>query len=168
MDVLHELRFRNFTNLRDQWRRREDAEGLRVQGEVVRMATFLNISAQYLSHINNRRKPIGNATARKIEQAFKLPTGWLDTENLGGTVILDTKAREFGQMAMRLYLQDPEGVRNALMEYMEKRMNLAMAQAAGSTQLRLDVGESVGEIRGAKEPRHADEAKAKAAPKAKP
>jgi hypothetical protein len=65
---------------------------------------------------------MGHACARKLEAAFKLPDGWMDADHLGGATVMDSRAKDFGSMAMRLYEQDPEGVRELLMHYMEDKL----------------------------------------------
>lgn len=116
------IRYANFLELRKQFRKSEDSQGIVERGELGRFAEVLGISARYVSHINNRRKNIGHSTARQIETALKLPHGWLDVDHIGGAIPMDTRAKEFGNLAMRLYQQDPEGTRAALMAYMEMKM----------------------------------------------
>ncbi|WP_143749510.1 hypothetical protein [Caballeronia arvi] len=38
----------------------------------------LGVREAYMSHINTKFKNIGPTTARKMEQALKLPHGWMD------------------------------------------------------------------------------------------
>lgn len=121
MDI-SSIRQANYLTLRKQFRKQEDAEGIPERGELTRFGALVGISPRYLSHINTERKHIGHAMARKFELAFKLPHGWMDLDHLGGAIHMDSRAKEFGALAMRLYMEDPEGTRAALMGYMEEKM----------------------------------------------
>ena len=116
------IRFANYEELRKRFRQMEDEQGIPERGELNRFGKLTGISAPYLSHINCRRKEIGHQTARQLEEAFNLEHGWMDTDHIGGAIPMDARAKDFGNLAMRLYMADPEGTRAALMEYMEKKI----------------------------------------------
>jgi hypothetical protein len=121
MDIT-DIRLGNYKELRKRFRKMEDEQGIPERGELNRFGEFTGVNSRYLSHINNERKSIGHATARQLEEAFKLPHGWMDVDHLAGFVHMDSRAKEFGALAMRLYMKDPEGVRALLMKYMENQM----------------------------------------------
>lgn len=113
-----EVRLRNLGELMKRFQQKEAAQGLPERGSLARFAESVGLSPAYLSHINNKRKSMGHATARQLESALKLPDDWMDVDHLSGAVHMDAAAREFGALAMKLYMDDPEAVRAVLMRYM--------------------------------------------------
>lgn len=64
--------------------RRENARWLASKnGGPKRLAELLDVAEARISHLigKNPVKNIGTQTARRIEQAYGKPTGWLDTPN---------------------------------------------------------------------------------------
>lgn len=118
MKEVSEIRRVNYHELKKRFMEREAAEGRPKVGVIQRLAEQAGIAAAYLSHINTDRRPIGGTVARKLEAVMGLPVGWMDTEHLYGTNAEDARAHQFRDMAMELYGRDPEGVRDALMQYM--------------------------------------------------
>jgi hypothetical protein len=115
------IRQRNYLELRKR-HREEEGSSFPERGSMTRFATKVDLTPRYLSHIHNGRKQIGHAVARKMEAAFGLPNGWLDVDHASGSLTMDPAAREFSALAMRLYLNDPEGVKQALSRYMESKI----------------------------------------------
>lgn len=79
--IIREIRFANYMTLRSDHIAKEKAAGISPRGQHDRFSMKLQISARYLSHINNQRKFIGHCTARKIETALGLPMGWMDNDH---------------------------------------------------------------------------------------
>lgn len=118
---IHDIRQRNYLALRARLREIENY-AYSEHGSLARFAARCDISPHYLTHVNVLRKVIGSACAAKMEEGFGLPKGWMDVDHAAGAVVMDPQARDFAALAMRLYLRDPEGVRAALTDYMEKKL----------------------------------------------
>jgi plasmid maintenance system antidote protein VapI len=121
-NTILDIRYRNYLELRKRLREIERDE-FPERGALTRFADKIGMPPRYVSHIHNKRKTIGHLIARRIEAAFDLPNGWLDVDHAAGSLIMDPAAREFSALAIRLYLRDPAGVRQALMRYMEARLD---------------------------------------------
>jgi hypothetical protein len=120
---ISEIRLRNFKELRDQFCKKEAMQGLPEKGSQKRFAELIGVAPPYASNVLHGSRPIGTGMARNLEVIFKCPTGWMDTDHLSGTVIMDKMAHEFGKQAMRLYQRWPEEMRALLMDFaMEKMM----------------------------------------------
>lgn len=119
---VQEIRFRNYKTLLVQFRQRDDQRGEPERGIINRFGEFVGISPRYLSHINNRRKNIGTATARQLEEAFKLPHGWLDHDHLSGPASSNRSEREFVELALRLFRESPVEAQAVLLKYMADRV----------------------------------------------
>jgi len=74
MDV-HEIRYANLVSAKDRF---VIVRGLRDFGSIQAFADELDMSARFLGHLLNKRKPIGGRAAREIEVALGLPHGQLD------------------------------------------------------------------------------------------
>ena len=118
---VHDIRFKNYQALRAKFRADEPAD-CEDRGALVRFADYMKIESKYLSHIDHRRKPIGNNIAIKLEDKFGLTRGWLDIDHGDGTLVMDAETREFANLVMRLFLRDRDGVRSVVMGYMEQRL----------------------------------------------
>jgi len=77
MDI-HDIRRANYKQLLDEFRSTSDESRLPVHGALKRFAEHADVSARYLSHINNSRKRIGNKLARQLERGCAKSLGWLD------------------------------------------------------------------------------------------
>lgn len=121
MDV-NEIRMRNYKILMQQYRTRELDRGEPERGLLNRFGEFTNISPRYLSHVNNGRKHLGAETCRRMEQAFKLPHGWMDQDHLGGPAPGTRAEREYLELALKLFRESPLEAQSVLLRYMGERM----------------------------------------------
>lgn len=119
---IHDIRFANYRTLMRQFEEAGANEGLPSRGSLNRFGDFVGISARYLSHINNRRKNIGDATCRAIETAFKLPTSWMDTDHSRGTDPANEPEAEFTRFALQLYRESPTEAQALMMRYMADKL----------------------------------------------
>lgn len=76
--TIYDVRLNNARELRDRLGRKDE-------GGQQKFADKLEMSRQQASHIigDNPIKPIGDKMARRIEQAFGVPVGWLDRQGEG-------------------------------------------------------------------------------------
>lgn len=127
MDV-NEVRLRNYKVLMQQYRNKELDRGEPERGLLNRFGAFTDVSPRYLSHVNNGRKHLGPDSCRKMEQAFRLPHGWMDHDHLGGTPATGSRAeREYLELALKLFRESPVEAQAVLLRYMSDRM-LAASQ----------------------------------------
>lgn len=82
----------------------------------------LDISDRYLSHVKCGRKEIGHANARKIEEACKLPAGWLDQTH-GELEPRDLHERAFIETAMALYRSNAAEAQAMMTDALKKRLS---------------------------------------------
>lgn len=135
MDI-NGIRLTNYNRLLREFAAREDQSDLPRHGLLTRFSTVVDVSPRYLSHVNNGRKNIGGALARKLEQAFNYPSGWMD--NLDDEVALPPTDPEsdFVATALRLYREAPTEVQGLLMRYMadkiEKQKGVSNASSKSS------------------------------------
>lgn len=81
MDI-NGIRLQNYNLLLRMFRDRPDQAGLPAHGLLKRFAEHVSVSPRYLSHINNGRKNIGDALARRLETESGKPFGWMDRVNI--------------------------------------------------------------------------------------
>lgn len=127
MDV-NEVRLRNYKTLMQQFRNKELERGEPERGVLNRFGEHVGISPRYLSHINNGRKHVGAETCRRIEQAFRLPHGWMDHDHLGGGASNTRAEREYLELALKLFRESPIEAQGVLLRYMSDRMLNASAK----------------------------------------
>lgn len=120
--VITQIRFNNFTELKNRFRLKEDALGIPAYGELNRFGEFVGISAKYLSHLNARRKQIGHHGARKLESAFDLPVGWLDVAHPIHRPPTQQVDQIFIGLVMQAYAKWPEEFRNAVAAFLSKML----------------------------------------------
>lgn len=121
MDV-NEIRLRNYKVLMQQYRNKELDRGEPERGLLNRFGEFTGVSARYLSHVNNGRKHLGPETCRRMEQAFKLPHGWMDHDHLGSPAPGTRAEREYLELALKLFRESPLEAQSVLLRYMGERM----------------------------------------------
>jgi hypothetical protein len=122
MDDVSQVRLRNYKALMLRFREREAERGEPERGLLNRFGKFVEVSPRYLSHVNNGRKDIGAATARKIETAFGLPLGWMDHDHMAGPAPSSRTEREYLELALRLFRQSPVEAQSLLLKYVTERM----------------------------------------------
>ena len=120
---ISEIRMRNYKSLLLMFRDRPDQAGLPEHGLFTRFADKAGVSARYLSHINNDRKNIGTATARRMEAGFGLPVGWMDNDHEGNSDTLTAAEREHVATSLKLFRESPVEAQAVLMQYMMGRLN---------------------------------------------
>lgn len=122
MDV-NEVRLLNYKTLLKQFLEKGLDRGEPERGVLNRFGEFIGVSPRYLSHINNGRKHVGAETCRRIEQAFRLPHGWMDHDHIGGGAATNTRAeREYLELALKLFRESPVEAQSVLLRYMSDRM----------------------------------------------
>jgi hypothetical protein len=121
MDI-NEIRMRNYKLLMQQYRTIELDRGEPERGLLNRFGEFTGVSPRYLSHVNNGRKHLGPETCRRIEQAFKLPHGWMDQDHLGSPAPGTRAEREYLELALKLFRESPLEAQSVLLRYMGERM----------------------------------------------
>ena len=128
---ISEIRMRNYKSLLLMFRDRPDQAGLPEHGLFTRFAEKAGVSARYLSHINNDRKNIGTATARRMEEGFNLPVGWMDNDHEGNSDTLTAAEREHVATSLKLFRESPIEAQAVLMQYMLGRLG-GTAKIAGA------------------------------------
>ena len=121
MDV-SEIRMKNYKRLLKEFEESPDQAGLLRHGLIKRFATKGGLSDRYLSHINNNRKQIGPKLARKMEEGFGLPFGWLDNDHDVALQSTSDTEKELIATVMSLYRESPEDVQQMLMRYMREKI----------------------------------------------
>lgn len=132
MDV-NDTRIQNYKTLMAQFRDRELDRGEPERGLLNRFGEFTGVSPRYLSHVNNGRKHLGADTCRRIEQAFRLPHGWMDHDHLGGPSPGTRAEREYLELALKLFRESPVEAQGVLLRYMSDRMLTAAKSATNET-----------------------------------
>ena len=76
--TIDEIRFANLELLRKEFAATPAEASLPDHGSLKRFAEACKLSTYYLSQIQNRRKNIGDNTARTFELGFHKQPGWMD------------------------------------------------------------------------------------------
>lgn len=93
-------------------------------GVLKRFGEVIGVSPRYLSHVNMGRKKLGDEVCRKIEQAYRLPFGWMDHCHLSDSANPANSAEVgFLAMALKVYRMKPVEVQALLMDFMLTTMN---------------------------------------------
>lgn len=120
MDI-NQIRFSNYQALFRQFVEDEQAQGIDDRGTLARFGAKCGIGHKYMSHINSRRKNIGDKSARAMEKAFRKPHGWLDVDHAAGTKHASEETQAFVDLCTAFYLRLPDRARLDLMKYMADR-----------------------------------------------
>lgn len=75
MKNARDIRYENFLSLFEAFKNRP---GIPEHGALRRFADHIGISQRQVSFLKGRHRNIGSNTARQIERAFNLPSGWMD------------------------------------------------------------------------------------------
>lgn len=97
--TIQDSRFANYKFLRKTFDSRPDQVGLPRHGALKRFCQSAGVNAQYLSHVENRRKSIGDSLARSLEAGCGRPEGWMDKihhPDAGGEPPSDFELQLFG------------------------------------------------------------------------
>lgn len=135
MDV-NEIRMRNYKALMLQFRNKELDRGEPERGLLNRFGQHTGVSPRYLSHVNNGRKHLGADTCRRMEEAFRLPHGWMDQDHLGGSAPGTRAEREYLELALKLFRESPVEAQAVLLRYMSDRMMSAVTKPEGESDAR--------------------------------
>lgn len=109
----------NFLELFRQFREKHADQPDR--GMLKKFAEALGLSERYLSHVKCGRKPIGHATARHIEEALKLPTGWMDVPHTE-LEPRSSSEKQFVEMALALYRANAVAAQDAMLSALKTRL----------------------------------------------
>lgn len=112
--TIDRIRFNNYQALLKRFDLSEAKMGLPPRGALARFGFFCDVSPRYLSHINNGRKHIGSATARKCEEAFGLPTGWMDVSHEDVPDNVTPEKKDFLRTFWPTYENDPTRFRQVI------------------------------------------------------
>jgi hypothetical protein len=120
-----EVRKQNFDFLFEQFKAkvREAWPNEPERGMLKRFAEQLSISEAFVSHINTGRKPIGDRTAMKIEDALKLQRGWMDeSHDESGVEDLSPMKQEVVAMVVELLKSGSEEGAAEVMRLIREKM----------------------------------------------
>jgi hypothetical protein len=88
------------------------------RGMMKMFAERLGISVINFRQIMSGHKLAGPNLRDRVEEALKLPSGWLDTDHSAEFMAKDDAAKKFNETVMALYAQYPEASRDTLLEVM--------------------------------------------------
>lgn len=117
-----EARMENFRVLFKKFR--DDRATEPDKGMLKAFSDLVGVSDRYLSHIKNGRRAIGHSLARKIEEAFKLPEGWMDRLH-ADTEPKGTSERDFIEVMLALFRASPDSARRMMIEAVKARLDPA-------------------------------------------
>jgi hypothetical protein len=118
------IRMENYRLLLIEFRNSPEQAGQPEHGLITRFAAKGNVSARYLSHINNGRKNIGEDLARRLEIGFAKPIGWMDNpHHIGSEPFMDGE-EQFIRAATAIYRTSPVEAQAALLKYMVGRLEI--------------------------------------------
>jgi hypothetical protein len=126
MHDIHAIRARNYLSLFEQFKNTLIAESGRDYGALDKFGKKVGITARYLTHINARRKRIGDESCRKIEAAFGLPSGWMDVSHITDKskgMPQDDKESRFVATALKCFRADPLKAQEIFLEFLSMRMD---------------------------------------------
>lgn len=123
MQTIRQIRHANFLKLfedfRDQLRQREpDAP---EKGMLTSFAALLEPDnaerhAKYLSHMKNDRYALGDALARRIENALGLSVGWMDIAHGSDAPETPKEARTIAAL-LAIYRRDPDAINDFIIDH---------------------------------------------------
>lgn len=143
MDI-YQIRFNNYQGLIEKFSMRADQKGLLHHGQLRRFGEFAGLSPRYLSHINNQRKKIGDAFARKMESGFGMPQGWLDNIHENTTSAYGDEKAFIDSLCLQAYTVDPVGTKMALLALISNQTRPQKGLLASAVARRR--GGEVGEV----------------------
>lgn len=123
MKTVSEVRHANFLFLFELFKRQVWASwpDEPERGMLRKMARTFGMSEKYLSHVKVGRKPIGHATARRLEANFGLAVGWMDAAHQGDTPQSKFED-EFVASALMLFRLAPAAAQQEMLEMMRRRL----------------------------------------------
>lgn len=95
----------------------------RSQKKKAALSEQIGVSASYLSQITSTKNPanIGSQMARKIEDSFELPHGWMDTHHDESDVEFEEQLKEFKDLQSQLDPDELEHLNELMRLMIEKR-----------------------------------------------
>lgn len=101
---LREIRFHNYMVLINELVSQNQGSW---HGVFKHVQTLTGIPRAQLGHLKNKRRNIGDKTARQIEIGFGKPKGWLDSPP-DGLFPVNEEEQKFVEFALRLYRESKE------------------------------------------------------------
>lgn len=115
---INAIRMNNYRTLFERFRARPEEKDLPEHGLHKRFADHCGLSVRYLAHITHGRKKFSESVARQMEEALSLPLGWMDNVHSAHDGVGNTAEREFVDMAMHLYRENPLEMQRMMMQFM--------------------------------------------------
>lgn len=91
------------------------------RGMLKAFAEEIGMSDRYLSHVKCGRKAIGHAVARQMEEALKLPEGWMDRRH-AEIEPTGSDERLFMETMIALFRAAPGDARRLMLEAVKDRL----------------------------------------------
>lgn len=102
MDI-SSIRYENFLEL---LRRYQVERGGVERGLLLDFSRMVGVSSRQLSHLKCQNRPVGTATARKIERGCGLPAGWMDVRHTDSEPSSEGE-RGFLDACLKAYRENP-------------------------------------------------------------
>lgn len=118
--TIRDIRYANFRALLTRFEEKCSREGTPVYALLKQFGEFTGVSARYLSHLNNRRKAVGDLSAATLEKAFGLPLGWMDVDHSREAANLGEQ--QFLAQAQQLYRENPTEAQALMIRYLSDRL----------------------------------------------
>jgi transcriptional regulator with XRE-family HTH domain len=110
------IRYENFMEL---LRRYQADRGGKERGMLLDFSQLVGVSSRQLSHLKCKNRPVGTATARRIEAACNLPLGWMDVLHTASEPSTDAE-RAFLDACLQAYRDDPLRAHEMLLAIIQK------------------------------------------------
>lgn len=123
-----EIRKANFDFLFEQFKERvrQSWPSEPEKGMLKRFAEELGISDAFMSHVKTGRKPIGDKTAKKIEDALRLGHGWMDESHPDdGVETLSPMKQEVVNMVVEMLKSGSEEGAAEVMRLVREKMTVS-------------------------------------------
>jgi hypothetical protein len=120
IETVDQVRLRNIKFLLEQFKDdvRSHYPEHPERGMIKLFAERLGVSVINFRQILTGHKLAGPNIRDRIEDALKLPRGWLDTDHTAEVISKDDDAKAFNDSVMALYMQAPEATRGAMLKVM--------------------------------------------------
>lgn len=115
---INAIRMNNYRTLFARFRASEQERDTPEHGIHQRFADHCRVSVRYLAHITHGRKKFSESMARQLEDALGLPLGWMDNVHSAQDAAGNDAEREFVDLAMTLYRENPVEMQRMMMQFM--------------------------------------------------
>jgi plasmid maintenance system antidote protein VapI len=105
MDVI-EIRYGNFKALFERYK--AEHPDVADHGAVKRFSEYIGISERQVSFLRTKSRNVGPATARRMEEVFGLPKGWMDVRHDSQADPKTSSERKFIEAMLTMYRKNPE------------------------------------------------------------